>query len=666
MEFYGFLKNMQEKHHISWRRVWIVVLLTLVLSAMFLGSVLLYAHSYVDRVLPGVYIGDVHIGGMTKQEVRDYIQHIHTKLSDDGVSVSFVVDDIQKDFIIYPDRIAEDTVYEAMYIDIDTEVDTIVSYRKQYNMFADALSALWVRISRPHIQLNTLRIDKSILQEQIDEYVKDYVYEPVDASLIIDSVDPLTFDITTSSLGRVFDYERVFGHVLQSWSVLEQPHIFIKTMTVEPSIIEADVAMVTSSLPHIFASGNIKLAFYDEHIKRDYTWYIRSEQLADWLRVTKKQQDDMSESIVLSLDTEHLETFLKDKVASLLEVEAQDAKFAIGTNGKVVEFQGARSGIGLDMEQNITAIQNILYDRVTREETSSDVVTIVVQETEPAITTSEVNDLGITEILGVGHSRFAGSPSNRIKNIRNAAYNKLHGTLIAPDEEFSLITALQPFTYEGGYLPELVIKGDRIKPEMGGGLCQIGTTMFRAAMNSGLDITERRNHSLVVPYYNDLTNGLPGTDATIYEPHPDFRFKNDTGHYMLITAEMNVNTADLYFYFWGTSDGRKGYYKPPVVSKWIPVGESRVIETTELKPGEKECQDAHKGAVASFVYTRELANGDKIDRVFESYYRPLPQICLVGKAEETEEPATAICEEGDENCVVDSPVDLNDTEIVIN
>ena len=92
------------------------------------------------------------------------------------------------------------------------------------------------------------------------------------------------------------------------------------------------------------------------------------------------------------------------------------------------------------------------------------------------------------------------------------------------------INRFEPFTIEAGYLPELVIKGDEIKPEIAGGLCQVGTTMFRAAMNSGLKITERQNHSLVVSYYNDLSNGNPGTDATIYDPHPDFRFLNDTGN----------------------------------------------------------------------------------------------------------------------------------------
>ena len=202
----------------------------------------------------------------------------------------------------------------------------------------------------------------------------------------------------------------------------------------------------------------------------------------------------------------------------------------------------------------------------------------------------------------------------------------------------------------GGYLPELVIKGDEIKPEVGGGLCQIGTTLFRMAMSAGMEIVERRNHSLVVKYYNDPTNGNPGTDATFYDPKPDFRFRNDTANYVLIQTEMNTVTGELRFYLWGTNDGRKAYYSKPAVKRWIPYGAPKEIGTTKLKPGEKECQNAFKGADASFTYTREFSDGrEKEETVYESHYRALPKICLVG-VEEKKVEEVSVCFEGEE-CV---------------
>jgi vancomycin resistance protein YoaR len=250
----------------------------------------------------------------------------------------------------------------------------------------------------------------------------------------------------------------------------------------------------------------------------------------------------------------------------------------------------------------------------------------------------ELKALGIREVLGVGVSRFAGSPNNRIKNIQNGAV-KLNGLLIPPDGIFSTISTTQPFTIEGGYLPELVIKGSKLVPELGGGLCQIGTTLFRMAMNSGMEITERRNHSLVVSYYNDLSNGLPGTDATIYEPAPDFRFKNDTGHHVLIEANVNTQTGDLVFTLWGTNDGRKGFYDPPQVLRWIPSGPKQVIPSPDLPEGKENCQKAYRGAETTFTYHRTLADGTVEDVDFKSLYRPLPEICLVGGAGVSSTPA---------------------------
>jgi vancomycin resistance protein YoaR len=179
-------------------------------------------------------------------------------------------------------------------------------------------------------------------------------------------------------------------------------------------------------------------------------------------------------------------------------------------------------------------------------------------------------------------------------------------------------------------LPEEVIKGNQIKKEIGGGMCQIGTTLFRMAMNAGMPITERTNHSLVVGYYADPVNGNPGTDATVYEPILDFKFFNDTGGYLLLETNIDFKKQQLKFTLWGKPDGRTGSYTHPIVSKWIPAGEPQITYTDTLKPGEQKCQNAFRGAVASFTYTRYTSTTEKIDRVFTSYYRPLPKICMVG------------------------------------
>ncbi|MEK7625201.1 MAG: VanW family protein, partial [Patescibacteria group bacterium] len=145
--------------------------------------------------------------------------------------------------------------------------------------------------------------------------------------------------------------------------------------------------------------------------------------------------------------------------------------------------------------------------------------------------------------------------------------------------------------------------------------------------------TERHNHSLVVQYYADPVNGNPGTDATLYEPTLDLKFLNDTGHYLLLLTNIDYKKQMLTFSLWGTKDGRIGWYSHPLVSKWIPAPTAVeyvpvASKTAETKNSEvAKCQSAFRGAMASFTYSRVTPTGEHIDRVFNSYYRPLPKIC---------------------------------------
>jgi vancomycin resistance protein YoaR len=180
-------------------------------------------------------------------------------------------------------------------------------------------------------------------------------------------------------------------------------------------------------------------------------------------------------------------------------------------------------------------------------------------ETAPKTSLSESNNLGINELIGEGISSFKGSPNNRRHNIA-VGLEKFKGIIIPPGQEFSFNQNLGPVTAEAGFLPELVIKGSEgTIPELGGGLCQVSTTVFRAAMAAGLPITDRRNHAYAVQYYSPQ-----GTDATIYPGSADLKFVNNTPASVLIwTYEKDANT--LIFDFYGTKDGRKVTLEKPVV-----------------------------------------------------------------------------------------------------
>jgi len=147
---------------------------------------------------------------------------------------------------------------------------------------------------------------------------------------------------------------------------------------------------------------------------------------------------------------------------------------------------------------------------------------------------------------------------------------------------------------EHGYLPELVIKNNVTEPEFGGGICQVSTTAFRAAIYSGLKITARKNHAYPVSYYNPQ-----GMDSTVYVPNPDLRFINNTPNYILIQTKI-VGTQ-LIFDFYGTDDGRKTTVDGPYTTDKQPDGSLKAHFTQHVidKDGKEFIDDIFNSAYGS-------------------------------------------------------------------
>ena len=191
--------------------------------------------------------------------------------------------------------------------------------------------------------------------------------------------------------------------------------------------------------------------------------------------------------------------------------------------------------------------------------------TVYIKEHRPSVfSASDFTKLSFPDKLARGESNFAGSPKNRIHNIQ-VTTKRYDGLVIANGEEFSFNQYLGNVDAKNGYLPELVIKDNVTTPEYGGGICQVSTTVFRAAMESGMNITYRRNHSYPVSYY-----GAPGYDATIYQPSPDLKFVNDTGYPVYI--ETKIIGTRLIFDVWGTKAGREVRINGPFVTSRKPDG----------------------------------------------------------------------------------------------
>ncbi|MEA2113201.1 MAG: VanW family protein, partial [Patescibacteria group bacterium] len=257
-----------------------------------------------------------------------------------------------------------------------------------------------------------------------------------------------------------------------------------------------------------------------------------------------------------------------DNIAKTINRPSIDARLETEENRAIV-FSPAQDGFEIKKTATINLlIADILSNPPIKK------TTIIADKASPKITLRNTNNLGINSLIGQGISNFAGSPKNRIHNIKTGA-DKFNGFILNPGEEFSFNNFLGGSGPEQGFLPELVIKDNQVIPEYGGGLCQISTTFFRAAANTGMKITERRAHAFPVIYYSPQ-----GFDATIYEPRPDFRFINNTSAHLLI--QVIIKGTQLTINFYATDDDRKVEIEGPYVLEKKEDGSMKTVLTQKV------------------------------------------------------------------------------------
>jgi vancomycin resistance protein YoaR len=349
------------------------------------------------------------------------------------------------------------------------------------------------------------------------------------------------------------------------------------------------------------------------------TFPIPVATLARWVSVTGTRAH-----LAVTIDPQRFGADIR-KLAPGIEVQAKNGSLVI-KDGKIDSFVAGTEGEAIDTDA--------MRDDLLTHWPASSTFPLIVITSRGTLLGEDPKRLGIRELLGVGTSNFAGSPTERRKNIAHGV-RIVNGTIVQPGDTFSLVDLLGEVDGDHGWTPALVIKGNKTEPGFGGGLCQIGTTTFRGAMAAGLPIVERQNHSYRVHYYEPA-----GTDATIYGPHPDLKFLNDTEHAILINAYTKGDNA--YFEFWGTKDGRKAEMTKPRIWNSTPPPPMKLIETLDLPLGKKNCTEtAHEGADAEFTYNVTMPDGNVRTQVFKSHYRPWQAVCLVG-VEKLTQPVDAL------------------------
>lgn len=383
--------------------------------------------------------------------------------------------------------------------------------------------------------------------------------------------------------------------------------IEIPIRTLSPKIT-AESAAITRERAENLLDKTIKLKLDDQ------TWTITDEEIINLISFKGGFNQDKIRDFTANF-------------AKNVNSRPENALFQF-ENDRAFVFQPSKDGTELKEPEFAEELTRAL-DKVAQKKQSQEVAIPVIR-TKATIATEDVNSLGIKELLANGSSVYAGSITNRVHNLTLASL-KLNGILIPPGEEFSFNKTIGETSTATGYKQAYIIKEGRTILGDGGGVCQVSTTLFRAVLNAGLPITERQAHAYRVSYYEQDIG--PGFDATVFDPSPDLKFKNDTPAHVLVQARVDSKNKKLIFSLYGTKDNRLVEISPARIwDKQAPPPDYYQDDPT--LPVGKIQQVEHKiwGAKVAFDY-KVTKNAEILyQKTFYSFYRPWQAIYLRGTA----------------------------------
>jgi vancomycin resistance protein YoaR len=291
----------------------------------------------------------------------------------------------------------------------------------------------------------------------------------------------------------------------------------------------------------------------------------------------------------------------------------QDADFSV--LGDRVAVVPSRPGVRLDVVRSARAL--LAAVRSPRARTAR----LVAEKEQPERSTAEARGMGIVERVSSFTTIYGGDP-NRIHNVQLVAH-LVDRHLIAPGATFSFNQATGERSAEKGFLEAPVIINGELQTGLGGGVCQVSTTVFNAAYEAGLPIAARTNHALYISHYPQ------GRDATVNYPDVDLRFVNDTGHWLLVRTFVGASSLTVGLY--GTSTGRR------VVSTTAPLVTTTTpplkrVPDPALQAGTSVLEDSGEPARATSVHRVVYSASGRVlsDATFSSSYRSEPRLGRYG------------------------------------
>jgi len=474
------------------------------------GAVLARAYTLRDSVLPGVSVAGVDVGGLAPADARARIDAELGARLDEPVQIAVGGKSL---------RVTPSNIFQ---------VDVAASQRAAYDSARESVSARLGALAVPFVVHRdvqpVLRVHESGRAALADELAA-LTKRAVSARVSMEGNEAV---VVPGREGTAIDDDAVLTS-LRETALAGLPAFEVQVQSVEPPI-STEAAERAATTARTMAAAPVRLKLEGE----GDIGQLGRVQLASLIRFEPK-----AGAVNVVLDAAGIERKLHPLVKPFTQ-KPEDATFRV--SGDRAYLIKAKNGTTLDVK----GAQGAIYEAGTG--AGRRLAVLGLATLAPELTTKDAKALGIREPISTFTTDMGLSSSNRIWNVHLLG-NFLDGTIVKAGETFSYNEVVGPRTIERGFREGQMIFGGVLIPSIGGGVCQTATTIFNAAFEAGLPVSERHNHSWYISHYP------MGRDATVSWGGPDLVFKNDLKHAILIDVSYTDTTFTINFY--GTKQGRK-------------------------------------------------------------------------------------------------------------